>query len=166
VVGVFRERRDDLVLTEEDKKAILAEAAEHEQKRSAVGEALKAVQRRSGWVSDEGLREVADLLDMTPEEVEEVATFYTAIFRRPVGRHVIFLCDSVSCWITGYPPLREHLRAVLGIDLGQTTPDGRFTLLPTACLGHCEQAPAMVVDQDVHGLLTPEKVQEVLAKYP
>jgi NADH-quinone oxidoreductase subunit E len=154
------------VLTEEDKKTILAEAAAHEQRRAAVVDALKAVQRRAGWVSDEGVREVAALLDMTPEEVDEVATFYSAIFRRPVGRHVIFLCDSVSCWITGCNPLRERLRSALGIDLGQTTPDGRFTLLPAACLGVCEQAPAMVVDEDVHGDLTPERLGPILARYP
>jgi len=154
------------LLSEEDKKAILAEAAAREQKRAAIPDALKAVQRRAGWVSDEGVREVAEILDMTPEEVDEVATFYSAIFRRPVGRHVIFLCDSVSCWICGYNPLREHLRAALGINLGQTTPDGRFTLLPTACLGVCEQAPAMIVDEDVHGDLTPAKLGPILARYP
>jgi NADH-quinone oxidoreductase subunit E len=155
-----------MILTETDRAAILEEAGGHEQKRAAVVDALRAVQRRAGWVSDEGVREVAALLDMTPEEVDEVATFYSAIYRRPVGRHVILLCDSVSCWICGASPLREHLRAVLGIGLGQTTPDGRFTFLPAACLGYCEQAPAMVVDEDVHGNLTPEKLGEILARYP
>ena len=154
------------MLSDVDKAAILAEAAAHEQKRAAVVDALRAVQRRAGWVSDEGVREVAALLDLTPEEVDEVATFYSAIYRRPVGRHVILLCDSVSCWICGAGPLRGHLRAALGIDPGQTTADGRFTLLPTACLGVCEQAPAMVVDEDVHGGLTPEKLDSILARYP
>jgi len=153
------------VLTQEEIIAIEAETARHERKRGAVVEALKIVQKRHGWVCDEALREVAGLLDMTPEEVEEIATFYNLIFRRPVGRHVILICDSVSCWVMGYEPLRDHLRKRLGIELGQTTPDGRFTLLPAACLGYCEQAPAMVVDEVVHGLLTPEKIDQVLASY-
>ena len=153
------------MLTTEERQAIAVETARHERKRGAVCDALKIVQKRRGWVSDEAIRELAGLLDMTPEEVDEVATFYNLIFRRPVGRHVILICDSVSCWVMGYGPLRDHLRRRLGIEMGQTTPDGRFTLLPTACLGLCEQAPAMVVDEDVHGLLTPEKIDQVLASY-
>ncbi len=82
-----------------------------------------------------------------------------------MGRHVIFICDSVSCWIVGYHGIREHLTTRLGITLGETTPDGRFTLLPIACLGACDQAPAMMIDGDLHVLLTPEKVDVVLAKY-
>jgi NADH-quinone oxidoreductase subunit E len=154
------------MLTDEDKKAIQAEAGLHEQKRAAVLDALKIVQARHGWVSDEGVRDLAAALGMSPEEVDEIATFYPLIFRRPVGRHVILICDSVSCWIMGYNPLRDRLRPALGIDLGQTTPDGRFTLLPVACLGLCEQAPAMMVDDDVHGFLEPEKLEGVLARYP
>ena len=153
------------MLTQEEICAIRAEAAHHERKRGAVCDALKIVQKRRGWVPDEAVRDVAALLDMTPEEVDEIATFYNLIFRRPVGRHVILICDSVSCWVMGYEPLRDHLRKRLGIELGHTTPDGRFTLLPTACLGLCEQAPAMVVDEEVHGLLTPEKIDQVLASY-
>jgi NADH-quinone oxidoreductase subunit E len=156
----------DLVLNDIDRQAILAEAQRYEQKRAAVCDALKLVQRRAGWVSDEAVREVALLLEMTPEEVDEIATFYSVIFRRPVGRHVILICDSVSCWIMGYNSLREHLQVRLGVELGQTTADGRFTLLPAACLGVCEQAPAMIVDEDVHGLLTPAKVDQVLERYP
>lgn len=154
------------MLTDEDKIAIRAEAGLHGQKRAAVVDALKIVQARHGWVSDEGVLDVAAALDMTPEEVDEIATFYPLIFRRAVGRHVILICDSVSCWIMGYDPLRDRLRAALGIDLGQTTPDGRFTLLPVACLGVCEQAPALMVDDDVHGFLEPEKLEGVLARYP
>jgi NADH-quinone oxidoreductase subunit E len=154
------------VLSKEDTQAILTEAGAYEQKRAAVCDALKLVQRRHGWVSDEAVREVAGLLDMTPEEVDEIATFYSNIYRRSVGRHVILLCDSVSCWIMGYNSLREHLQTRLGVELGQTTPDGRFTLLPAACLGYCEQAPAMIVDEDVYGFLTPQKVDQILAKYP
>ena len=158
-------RKSDGMLTPEERREIEAEIGAAEKKRAAAPDALKVVQQRRGWVSDEDLREVAGLLDMSPCELDSIATFYCGIYRRPVGRHVILICDSVSCWIMGYNVLREHLTARLGIALGETTADGRFTLLPAACLGVCEQAPAMLGDGDVHGRLTPEKVDEVLAGY-
>jgi NADH-quinone oxidoreductase subunit E len=154
------------MLNAEEKREILAEAADFEQPRAAVPRALKVVQRRRGWVSDEDVKDVADVLGLTPDEVDSIATFYSLIFRRPVGRHVILICDSVSCYVTGYETVREHLVRRLGISLGETTADGRFTLLPVACLGLCEQAPAMMIGEDVHGNLTPEKVDAILARYP
>lgn len=154
------------MLTEPEQKEIEAEVALAEQKRAAAADALKIVQRHRGWISDEALRDVAALLDMSPCELDSVATFFCGLYRRPVGRHVILICDSVSCWIMGYHPLRDHLTKGLGIELGQTTPDNRFTLLPTACLGVCEQAPALMIDHEVHGNLTPEKVDELLTRYP
>lgn len=154
------------MLSDEERKEIEAEIALYAGKRPATPEALKIVQKHRGWVSDEAVKDVAAILGGSPDEVDSVATFYNLIFRQPVGRHVILICDSVSCWIMGYENLRKHLLDRLGIaELGQTTADGRFTLLPNACLGLCEQAPAMMVDEDVYGLLTKEKIDEILAKY-
>jgi NADH-quinone oxidoreductase subunit E len=153
------------MLTHEEKLELQFALRHAEHGRAAASDALKIVQRHHGWVSDEHLRELAALLAMTPDELDSVATFYSGIYRRPVGRHVIKLCDSVSCWIVGYNPVCEFLAKRLGIGLGQTTPDSRFTLLPCACLGLCEQAPAMMIDDDVHGDLTPEKVDEILRQY-
>ena len=153
------------MLSDAEKHEIDEELKTLPQRRAAVPEALKAVQRHRGWVSDDGVRDVAGYLGITPDEVDSIATFYSAILRRPVGRHVIWICDSVSCWITGFPGLLEHLEATLGIGLGETTADGRFTLLPNACLGLCEQAPAMMVDREPHGNLTPEKIDEILGRY-
>jgi len=130
--------------------------------RAACVEALKIVQRHQGWVSDEGLREAAALLRMSPAELENVATFYNLIFRRQVGRHVILLCDSISCWVMGADGLRRHLRARLGVDPGQTTTDGCFTLLPIACLGTCDHAPALMVDEELYRDLTPEGLDAIL----
>jgi NADH-quinone oxidoreductase subunit E len=87
------------------------------------------------------------------------------IFRRPVGRHVILICDSVSCWIVGYEALRDHLQARLGVKLGETTNDSRFTVLPIVCLGACDHAPAMMIDEDLHADLSPAALNDVLAKY-
>ena len=153
------------MLSEEEKRAIADEFPRYEQKNAVGIEALRIAQRRHGWISDETLREVAAFLEMTPDELDNVATFYNLIFRRPVGRHVILICDSVSCWIMGYDQLREHLIKRLGIALGQTTPDGRFTLLPIVCLGTCDHAPAMMIDEDLHRDLTPDKIDAILANY-
>lgn len=153
------------MLSDAEKHEILAEAAACEQKRAAVPEALKIVQRHQRWVSDAAVADIAALLDMTPHEVDALATSYSLIFRRPVGRHVILLCDSVSCFVTGFDEIHEHVKATVGVEMGQTTADGRFTLLPAACLGACEIAPAMMVDDDLHGNLTPSGVDEILGRY-
>ena len=126
---------------------------------------MKIVQRHRGWVSDESLRDIAELLGMSPADLDGVATFYNLIFRKPVGRHVIMVCDSVSCWIMGYDRIREHLSERLGIEFGETTADNRFTLLPIVCLGACDHAPAMMVDADLHSDLDPQKIDGILEKY-
>jgi NADH-quinone oxidoreductase subunit E len=134
-------------------------------KDAACIEALKVVQRHRGWVTDEGLRDVATYLEMDPAQVESVATFYNLIFRQPVGRHVILMCDSVSCWMLGYDALRRRLTETLGIDLGETTADDRFTLLPIPCLGNCDHAPALMVDEDLHQDLVPDDLPGILEDY-
>jgi NADH-quinone oxidoreductase subunit E len=151
-----------MVLSAEMVQEIEAEAAHYPERRAACLEALKIVQRHRGWVSDESLHAVAALLGMSPAELDSVATFYNLVFRRPVGRHVIFLCDSVSCWVMGQEALRRRIRERLGIDFGQTTPDGDYTLLPIACLGACDQAPALMLDEALHQRLTPEAVDRLL----
>jgi NADH-quinone oxidoreductase subunit E len=153
------------MLSEAERREIEQELAHNGQKRGAAPEALKIVQRHRGWVSDEALRDAAALLEMTPAELDGVATFYNLIFRKPVGRHVILICNSVSCFVMEYTGLREHLRKRLGIDFGETTADGRFTLLPMVCLGDCDRAPAMMVDDALYDELTPGKIDEVLARY-
>ena len=102
---------------------------------------------------------------MSRDDLDSVATFYNLIYRKPVGRHVILLCNSVSCWILGYERLRQRLGERLGIQLGETTPDGRFTLLPIVCLGTCDHAPALMIDNDLHRDLTPESVDRILEEY-
>jgi NADH-quinone oxidoreductase subunit E len=154
------------VLTEEEKREIEAEIPHYEQKRAVCIDAMKIVQRHRGWVSDESIQGIAEFLEMSPDELDSVATFYNLIFRRPVGKHVILVCDSVSCWIMGYDRVRERLTTRLGIKLGETSADGRFTLLPIACLGTCDHAPALMIDDDLFRDLNPEKVDEILAKYP
>ena len=156
---------EDSGLTPEDVRAVEELCRQYEDRRAACIEALRLVQRNHRWVSDRRLRELAALLGMAPDELEGVATFYNLIFRQPVGRHVILLCDSVSCWIMGHDSLLEHMERRLGIRRGETTPDGRFTLLPTVCLGHCDHAPAMMIDDDLHGDLDAARLDALLDSY-
>jgi NADH-quinone oxidoreductase subunit E len=153
------------MLSEREKQKIEEEARLHEHPRAAVSEALLIVQESRGWVPDEAIAEVAGLLGMSSEEVEAIATFYELIFRKPVGAHVILICDSVSCWITGEEKITAHLKQRLGVGLGGTTPDGQFTLLPAGCLGACDAGPAMMIDGKLYDTLTPERADEILAEY-
>ena len=153
------------MLTPKELAEIEAEVTHYEQKRAACVEALKAVQRSRGWVSDESLSDLADFMEMTTDELDSVATFYNLIFRKPVGRHIILVCTSVSCWVTGYEQIVDHILKRLGIGLGETTADGRFTLLPNVCLGACDLAPVLMIDDDLHGNLDALKIDKILARY-
>jgi NADH-quinone oxidoreductase subunit E len=164
-MSTVEQRRWDAPLEAALRQEIAALAQQAEYKRAAGLDALKVVQKRFGFVSDQHLAEVAALLEMTPAELDGVATFYNLIFRRPVGRHVILLCDSVACWVMGEAAARAHLRERLGINPGETTQDGRFTLLPIVCLGHCDHAPAMMVDDDQHGDLDARRLDAILERY-
>lgn len=129
----------------------------------AVGlEALKIVRKYQGWVSDESLLAVAEYLGLPPDELEGVATFFNMIFRRPVGKNVILLCDSVACWMLGCDGLKDHIGQRLGIGYGETTPDNLFTLIPVPCLGDCDKAPAMMIGDNTYRNLTPARIDELL----
>ena len=153
------------MLTPDEIREIEEEVATLPARSSAVIGALKIVQRHRRHVDDATLADVARLLEMSADEVESVATFYNLIFRRPVGRHVILTCDSVSCWIMGGDTVRQRLRERLGVRDGETTPDGRFTLLTIPCLGACDHAPAAIIDEDLHQDLTPERLSDILEAY-
>ena len=153
------------MLTDTERQEIESHLADYPYKRAACIEALKIAQRQRGWVSDDDIEELAPLLDMTPAELDNVATFYNLIFREPVGKHVILLCDSVSCWIMGYTKIRQHISERLGIDFGETTPDGNYTFLPIVCLGDCDHAPVMMIDGDHHNDLDEEKIDRILESY-
>ncbi|TJY64748.1 NADH-quinone oxidoreductase subunit NuoE [Sinimarinibacterium sp. CAU 1509] len=157
------------MLTPDELREIEHELSHYAQPQAATIEALKIVQKHRGWVSDEAVADIATALNSTPATVDAVASFYNLIYRKPVGRHVIHVCDSVSCWIMGQTRLSELLKARLGIDYGQTTPDGRFTLLPICCLGTCDRAPAMLIGSDTHRDLESvdaARLDALLERYP
>jgi NADH-quinone oxidoreductase subunit E len=150
------------MLMDEERQEIEAELVHYPTKQAVCIDAMKIVQRHRGWVSDENIRDIGELLDMSAADLDGVATFYNLIFRKPVGRHVVMLCNSVSCWIMGYERIREHVTKQLGIEFGETTADNRFTLLPIVCLGACQHAPAMLVDNELHGNLDAAKIDGIL----
>jgi len=117
--------------------------------RAASLDALKCVQRRNGWVDDAQLNAIAQLLTISVADLEGVATFYNRIYRQPVGRNVILLCDSIACFLMG----------------AETLAEARFTLLPICCLGNCDKGPTLMVNEDTHGLVEVSSVKQLLEKY-
>jgi NADH-quinone oxidoreductase subunit E len=153
------------MLSEKEKEEIGHEMKSYPYAPAVCIDALRIVQHHRGWISDESVADVASHLGMSTDEVDGIATFYTRLYRRPVGRNVILICDSISCMILGYESLYEYLSQRLGVKFGETTPDNRFTLLPVSCLGDCDNAPVMMVNDDHFNKLTPAMIDEILAKY-
>ncbi|MBK5245027.1 MAG: NADH-quinone oxidoreductase subunit NuoE [Eubacteriaceae bacterium] len=153
------------ILSEKEIAEIKAVFKHFPVKSAACIEGLKIVQKYHHWVSDEALKELAAILEMSVDAVDSVATYYNLIFRKPVGRHVILVCNSVSCYIMGYNEIITFLQQKLGIEYGETSEDDRFTLLSVPCLGDCDHAPVLIIDDDLHGNLTPDKLEKILDSY-
>ena len=150
------------MIPEKLKKELEARVASAVTNREAAVDVMKELQNYYGWLTDEGVVEAAEILGLSPLQVEELATFYEMIYRRPVGKKVIKVCDSISCWTMGDEALMAHLARRLGIEPGGMTADGMFTLLPCSCLGNCGNAPAMMVGENMYENLTLEKADEIL----
>jgi NADH-quinone oxidoreductase subunit E len=129
--------------------------------RGAMLEALRLVQHAEGWVSDARIADIAALTGMTTAEVDNLASFYSHIFRKPVGRHLILLCDGASCWMNGGDKVAAAVKARLGIGFGETTADGEYTLINTCCVGGCDHAPAGVTGRNrkLVGPLGPDGIE-------
>jgi NADH-quinone oxidoreductase subunit E len=158
-------RSEPFVLSAEERAAIEHEIEHYEDPRAASIDALKIVQKNHGWVPDGAIAAIGEVLGIPATDVEGVATFYNLIFRRPVGRHVIKVCDSISCFLTGYDDVRDAISKQLNIGLGQTSADDRFTLLPICCLGACDKGPVLMIDDDTHFDVSPESVTKLLEQY-
>ncbi|KGK83464.1 NADH-quinone oxidoreductase subunit NuoE [Pseudomonas stutzeri] len=157
---------DRFALSAAERSAIEHEMHHYEDPRAASIEALKIVQKARGWVPDGAADAIGELLGIPASDVEGVATFYSQIFRQPVGRHIIRVCDSMTCFIGGHESILEALQRQLGIAPGQTTADGRFTLIPVCCLGNCDKAPALMIDDDTFGDVRSEGIAALLEAYP
>lgn len=136
-----------------------------DQKQSAVMSALRIVQEEHGHLTPALMDAVAEYLDMAPIAVYEVASFYTMYEHQPVGKHTVNVCTNISCLLRGSSDVVEHLEKKLGVKLGETTADGRFTLRSVECLGACVNAPMMQVDKDYHENLTPASIDATLEQY-
>jgi NADH-quinone oxidoreductase subunit E len=157
---------DRYPLSDAERSAIQHEMAHYEDPRAASIEALKIVQKTHGWVPDGAIYAIAEVLGIPAADVEGVATFYSQIFRQPVGRHIIRLCDSMVCYLNGHESVQAALERELGIGLGQTSADGRFTLLPVCCLGNCDKSPTLMIDDDTHSQVDPADLGRLLEAYP
>lgn len=162
------ERISERLLTAHQREEIDEWLAKYppEGRRSAVIPALHVAQEgNGGWLSEELLDAVAEYLDIPPVAVYEVATFYSMFDLKPTGRHKVNLCTNIACMLNGADELLEHIEKRLGIQLGETTPDGRITLKrEEECLAACAGAPMMLVDEAYYTDLTPERVDEILDK--
>jgi NADH-quinone oxidoreductase subunit E len=154
------------VMTDEERHEIQHALTHYAVPRAATIDALKIVQRHHGWVPDGALTPIAELVGTSAADVEGVATFYNLIYRQPVGRHVIKICNSLSCFLTGLDEVTAGFKATLGIAFGQTTPDDRFTLLPIVCLGACDKAPVLMIDDDTHFDVDATQIPAILERYP
>jgi NADH-quinone oxidoreductase subunit E len=157
---------DRFALSETERSAIEHEMHHYEDPRAASIEALKIVQSARGWVPDGACDAIGEILGIPASDVEGVATFYSQIFRVPVGRHIIRVCDSMTCYIGGHENVLDSIKQQIGIEPGQTTADGRFTLIPVCCLGNCDKAPALMIDDDTYGDVQPGGVAKLLEVYP
>jgi NADH-quinone oxidoreductase subunit E len=153
------------MLPNEIRESLIRQIAEAESPREKAIDVMYALQSHYGWMNDQAMRDASELLGMTPLELEEIATFYDYIYREPVGKFVIHVCDSTVCWMEGYQSVLDYLRSSLNVEIGGTTSDGLFTLLPVCCIGYCDRAPAMLVNRNVYGHLNPEKIDHILKKY-
>ena len=152
------------MLPDEIRESLEKQIAHADHPRELVVDAMLALQDHYGYLSDEAVEQTAALLGMSALEVEELATFYTFIYREPVGKYVIHVCDSLICWMDGYDSVKDYLCQKLDIEVGGTSADGLFTLLPVCCIGYCDRAPAMLINRKVYGPLTTETIDKILEK--
>jgi NADH-quinone oxidoreductase E subunit len=150
------------VLREQHTKEVEKILKRYPDKRSAMIPLLWLVQHTAGYVTAEGMAEVAEIIGVTLAQVQEAVTFYTMFHQKPVGKYLISVCNNISCSLLGADHLVEHVEARLGIATGETTADGRFTLQTVECLGACTMAPVMMINEILYPNLTPEKIDQIL----
>ncbi len=147
---------------EDQEKAIREILARYPTKQAALLPMLWLCQERWGWISAGIVEAIADRLELTPAYIEGVVTFYTMYQTSPPGRYLLQVCTTLSCQLCGTSELVEHLKTKLGIDFGETTADGRFTLLDVQCLGACGEGPIIQINNDYYTDLTIERLDAVL----
>jgi NADH-quinone oxidoreductase subunit E len=133
-----------------------------DRRQSAILAALHLAQAQQGYLTRQAMRHVAEVIGCTPADVEDVVSFYTMFYTRPVGRYVLQVCRTLSCALLGAERVTDELAAALGIRPGETDPAGEFTLLEVECLGACDRAPVVCVNDDWHECLRPEDARALV----
>ena len=126
---------------------------------------LQAAQKKDGYITKEAMNKIANTLGISVSDVYGVATFYSFLSTQPLGRNVIRICQSLPCHLKNGQAILDSIAQEVGVKPGQTTKDGRFTFMMTNCIGECDKAPAMLINNDVHADLTPEKISQILKNY-
>jgi len=149
-------------LSEAVSQKIQALIGKYPQKRSALIPSLHLAQKEAGYISQDAICEIARIFDLSPNEVSEVVSFYTMFHRKPVGKYVIQVCTNISCLLCDAEEIVDHLTRKLGIQMGETTADNKYTLLEVECLGSCGTSPVIQINDDYYEELTPQKVDQIL----
>jgi NADH-quinone oxidoreductase E subunit len=131
-------------------------------RRAVTLPALHLAQSQEGWCSPGVMEYIAEMVGTSPAQVRDVVTFYPMFFEQPVGKYIVRVCHTLPCDLCGCAKIKEHLCEKLGVGMEETTADGKITLLTTECLAACDQAPVIMIDDDLHGLLTPDRVDELI----
>jgi NADH-quinone oxidoreductase subunit E len=152
------------VLSENVKAEIKQFKGKYPDPKSALLTALHVAQREHGWLSPEVMNDVAEVMDLPPTEVASVTSFYTMFNRRPVGENLVQVCTNISCSLLGAEHIVEYIKNKLGIDVGETTLDNKFTLVTVECLGSCGTAPMMQINDTYYENLTEKKIDQILAE--
>ncbi|BBI01140.1 NADH dehydrogenase subunit E [Buchnera aphidicola (Nipponaphis monzeni)] len=153
------------MLTNKERMLIECKKKSYANSKAASIEALKIVQRRIGWVPKQAIIDISEILKVSISEIESIATFYNQIFRKPVGKNIIRYCDSVVCYVMGYEKIKKVLIDTLGITIGETTVDNQFTLLPVCCLGNCDKAPTIMINQNIYSNVSDVSIINLLESY-
>lgn len=156
-------RREEPYLTPAMKQDLMQRIMpRYETKLACTLPTLHMIQHEYGWIPPQAMEEIAQILELKPADVLDVATFYEEYWLKPKGKHLIGVCRSIACEFCGQPGITDAIKARLNIDVGETTDDGRFTLIELECIGACGGAPAALIDETLHENLTPEKVVELI----
>lgn len=134
----------------------------YETKLACLMPALHMIQHEYGWVPEQAMEEIAEVLGLKPADVLDTASFYEEYWLRPKGKHLVAVCRSIACEFCGQPAITEAVKAKLGVEVGETTDDGRFTLIELECLGSCGTAPALLIDETLHENVTPARVAQLI----
>lgn len=157
------ERREEPYLTDEMKAELEKEIlSRYPSRQAATLPLLHHVQHEYNWIPYQAIEEIADFLEITAAQVHDTATFYEEFFLQPKGKHLIQICQSLSCELCGHQPIWDNLCKKLDIVEGETTDDGKFTLLTVECLGSCGTAPAILIDGHLHEKVTWQQVEKLI----